>query len=354
MGWLDKTLKQESTQADRVVSAVVNPEELGALDGIVSRLSAKYDELVAKAIFEGAPSHANCVERENVLKCQINEEYNAESFRVTGRIEQNGDDNIAVRRRIMNRQLEARNGHLYGRFCKALSSVVHPSAHNHGTSQYLTGGLNLIAEAEYYDFTPSSCVCLSMFNSSYQQGRTYMRVWDNRMEYNFPLAPFACCTNSELCVIDQIVTTYFDRPPFRSGMLCWIIPCDCYGPPVIFIEKPTCLCLDLSPYFGQLLMQSSANCFNCKIWLCCGGPCYKHCAVPMSCGIKNGEFLINRYKQAVDSYRIKHNISKREVAVFHILGTNSTEKTTTEHGRGTAKVTPACQDLDNIAMKAHR
>lgn len=193
---------------------------------------------------------------------------------------------------------------------------------NHGTSQYMTGGLTLVAEADYYDFAPASCCCLSFLNSSFQQGRTYLRVWDNRMEKNFPVAPFGCFTTSELCVVDQVQTTYYDRPPFRSGMCCWICPVTCCGPPVIFVKKPMCFCCDLSPYFGQQLMSAPCNYYNLKTCCCCGEPCYVDSALPISMGLKDGDALMAKFQASVDSYRIKHALPEKEMAIFRVVTDN--------------------------------
>ena len=191
------------------------------------------------------------------------------------------------------------------------------------TKKYRTGGTTLVVEAEYYDFAPASCVCLGYFVSSYQQGRTYLRVWDNRMEINFPLAPFGCCTANELCVTDIISTVYFDRSPFRSGMICFCIPITCCGPPVIFVKKPAMACCDLSPYFGQTLMAAPCNVWGLRQYCIFGEPCYMQCAYPISGGLKDGEVFLGKMKGAVDSYAAKHNLGSSEMATFDIVSDNA-------------------------------
>ena len=91
-------------------------------------MTGKYDRHIASASFEGVPTPEECTERENALKAEINGEYNTESLQLTGRTAPDGDDNVAVRRRIMNRQLEARNGNLYARFGEAVNSLVEQAA----------------------------------------------------------------------------------------------------------------------------------------------------------------------------------------------------------------------------------
>lgn len=186
----------------------------------------------------------------------------------------------------------------------------------HGDSEYISGGVTLVAEAEYYDFAPAPCSLLICCNSKFQQGRTYFRVWDNRVEMNFPFAPFMSCTFSELCVTDIVTTYYFDRRPFRSGMCCFCIPCTCCGPPVIFNQVPKCCGIDLSSCFGQQIMAAPHNCCGLKTYLCCGKPCYYSFALPLTAGIKNGgEFLV-QFRNAVDAYAQKHRLSKDQMAIF--------------------------------------
>lgn len=180
-----------------------------------------------------------------------------------------------------------------------------------------------MVEAEYYDFAPASCVCFGPCQSTYQQGRTYLRVWDNRMEMNFPIAPFGCFTCNELCITDMVQTVYYDRQPFRSGMCCFCCPMTCCGPPVIFVKKPMLLCIDCSPYCGQQLMAAPCNVWGCKQHIVCGEPCYLQCAIPISGGIKDGEKFIAKMKGAVDTYANKHNLGSSQMATFDIVADNA-------------------------------
>ncbi len=186
----------------------------------------------------------------------------------------------------------------------------------------MTGGTTLVAEAEFYDFAPASCVCLGCCVSKFQQGRTYLRVWDNRMELNSPLAPFGCLTSSELCIADNVHTTYFDRQPFRSGMCCWVCPVTCCGPPVVFVKKPAFLCCDLSPYFGQQLMSAPCNYYNMRTLCCVGEPCYVDSALAIVSGIKDGDALLSKLQSTVDSYAKKHALSEPQMAIFRVVSDN--------------------------------
>jgi hypothetical protein len=80
-----------------------------------------------------------------------------------------------------------------------------------------------IYAAEFQDFAPAPCVCYNFCISADQKQRTYARIYENKLEYNYPFAPF-CCLTSELCLHDNIMVHYFDKPPSRSGLVCgeWI------------------------------------------------------------------------------------------------------------------------------------
>ena len=108
----------------------------------------------------------------------------------------------------------------------------------HGTSKYMApGNAALIAEAEFEDFAPglahdpvceflltyplsaaAPCICCGCIVSPDQKARTYARVYENKLEVNYPLAPF-CCLTSELCINDRIKVWYYDKTPSRVGLL---------------------------------------------------------------------------------------------------------------------------------------
>ena len=70
-------------------------------------------------------------------------------------------------------------------------------------------------------------------------------------------------------------------------------------------------------------MASPANFFGCRVWVCCGGPCYQSCAIPISGGLKDGDVFIGKMKAAVDSYAAKHNLSSEQMATFDIVSDNA-------------------------------
>ena len=115
----------------------------------------------------------------------------------------------------------------------------------------------MLAQAEFVPFAPAPCVCCSGCHSDEARARTYAHVYENRIERNYPAAPFACCT-SEVCIVDRVWVTYFDRPPMRAGMCCFCIPATCCGPPVIYSKTPKCCCFDLTPCYGQAVLAAPA------------------------------------------------------------------------------------------------
>jgi len=189
----------------------------------------------------------------------------------------------------------------------------------HGDSEYIQGGVTLIAEAEFYNFAPAPCSWLICCNSKYQQGRTYFRVWDNRFESNYPFAPFMCLTCSEVCVTDIVTTSYFDRQPHRSGMCCFCIPCTCCGPPVLFNSHPKCCFVDCSDCCGQSIMAAPHICCGLKQYCICGKPCYFSAALPLVQGIKNGDVFLQQFKAAVDTYAMKHRLPVEQMAIFTVV-----------------------------------
>jgi hypothetical protein len=67
------------------------------------------------------PCPTDCIAAEEGWRAQLVAEYNQRSRDVTHRTETANDDgNIAVRRRILNRQINARHGQLYARFSGAI------------------------------------------------------------------------------------------------------------------------------------------------------------------------------------------------------------------------------------------
>jgi len=204
-------------------------------------------------------------------------------------------------------------------------SSVQPTAVKpklHGSSKYMSpGNAALVAEAEFQDFAPACCSIFACMVPDDQKARTYARVYENKLEANYPFAPF-CCATTELCIVDNIHTYYFDKPPARSGLCFGCIPATCLGPPVIFSSKPKCFSLDLTWLCGENIRSSPCDCFGLKAYICCGNPCYVRASTPLLSGLKNSEIFLSAFKQAVDAYRHKHNLSGDQMAVFQDVNDN--------------------------------
>jgi hypothetical protein len=191
----------------------------------------------------------------------------------------------------------------------------------HGKSKYIQcENPASLADCEFQDFAPAPCVCCGCCAPQTAKDRKYARVYENRFEANFPIAPFGPCTCDEKCIIDQVVTVYHDRVPSRAGMCCYIIPCICCGPPVIYVQKPMCCCcIDVSHWFGETIMYAPCNCFGLKKYLCCGGPCYAYCGSGMFGGVKDGINFLSVWSMALNKYFAKNNIDKAEKAIFEAV-----------------------------------
>jgi len=116
MGWMDKALNT----IGKAAGAIANPFELGDLDNIVNDLARKYDNLISSATNPDVPSEADCNAAEDGWRAMLIAEYDEQSRAVCRRTQANDDDNIAVRRRILNRQFNARHGQLYARYTGAI------------------------------------------------------------------------------------------------------------------------------------------------------------------------------------------------------------------------------------------
>jgi hypothetical protein len=183
------------------------------------------------------------------------------------------------------------NGSVYGR-----SIFQVPNSHN-----------RLVTEADHEEFAPNKCICCTQCVGDQTRARTYARVYENRMETNYPYSPW-CCFTPEYCIVDNVTVYYFDKGP--SQQLCGghYVECDCLGPlcgpPVVFVNVPRCCCntVDLRPCFGETLFAAPCDCYGLRCCICIGRPCYQKCACPLAGPIKNGSLFLERYRGAVDDY----------------------------------------------------
>ena len=158
----------------------------------------------------------------------------------------------------------------------------------HGTASGIQGGNTLVGSAEFAEFAPL-CFGFNWLNSKFAQARTFFRVYDNRIEGNFPIAPCMCLTCTEQCINDRSYLAFYDRHPFRSTYVCGLFPLNIFGPPVIFVKKSVCcFFFDLSPYCGSNIRFSPCNCYGIGYMFCCGsccGPCYEGFSYPLLSGL---------------------------------------------------------------------
>lgn len=176
----------------------------------------------------------------------------------------------------------------------------------HGKSRYMALEQDgSIVAAEFHDFAPANNVCCACLAPDAARERTYFHVFANKAETNVPLYPCGPCS-TENCLIDRVQTWYFDKPPHRTGMCCFCIPGTCCGPPVMFSVTPyLCPCgiCPLSEYCGDSIWHSPCDMFGCQKCICCGGPCYQWCALPIMLGVKNPDAFLAKYKKVLELFK---------------------------------------------------
>lgn len=180
-------------------------------------------------------------------------------------------------------------------------------------------GSRLLAEAEFEEFAPCPCVCYQCFVPDKARSRSYARVYDNRLEINSIQFPCLCCSK-ERCIRDSSMNYFFDQAPSRAGMYCYVIPCICCGPPVVFTKKPRCCCalIDTRPCFGEMIFHSPCSCYDVKCCLACGPPCYQCTATPMLVAVKNGEQFLGKWRGALEVYEQEKGIPPDQVTRFRL------------------------------------
>ena len=165
----------------------------------------------------------------------------------------------------------------------------------------------LVAEAEFENFAPKTCICCQQCVGDQQRARTFARVYENRLEVNTPWAPW-CCWTPEYCITDQVQVHYFDNGPSqafcgdRAELDCLAEVC---GHPVVFVQVPRCCCnlVDLRPCYGERAYAAPCTCCELRWpWICIGKPCYECFACPFIHSLKNGKEFMAKYRGAVDTY----------------------------------------------------
>ena len=174
--------------------------------------------------------------------------------------------------------------------------------------------VKILGRAEF--MTTCTDVCLGPVAKT----RQYAYVQENRLETNSPFGMFGPCTCADVCTVDVIGVTYFDRPPTRVGMCCWVIPATCCGPPVIYSYAPSCCgVVSLVPCCGVTIKAAPCNCYNLKTCICLGQPCYDSFGSPILTSLSEPGALafIQAYSNAVNAYKGKpHGVGAGEFAQF--------------------------------------
>jgi hypothetical protein len=186
-----------------------------------------------------------------------------------------------------------------------------------GTSNFIrgtgpTGESVIVAEADHMQF----CPCLGCCQSDHLLKRTYTKVYDGFIEANRPIS--LCCFDhcfGEMCVLDMIGKTYFDRPPFLQPLGCIS---KCCGPPVIFIgERPVFCCgfIDCTDNCGIPIAAAPHTCCNCKACIFCGPKCYRTFALPYMSGLKEPSTFLAKMAAALKNYAGRNNIPNDQMAI---------------------------------------
>jgi hypothetical protein len=164
------------------------------------------------------------------------------------------------------------------------------------------------------------CSCCACCVSDMQRERMHLHIYDNRLVFNKPVSPFMCLASDVRCIKDCIFTLPYDQPPFTSGLApfpCCCIPCTCCGPPVLFTHNPKlCGCIDIAPCFGEQIKAAPCDLCGCKMYLCCGNPCYVGLSVPLATGADDSKVFIAHLKKHVNAFQEKHGMPKNQCAIF--------------------------------------
>jgi hypothetical protein len=117
-----KKLKEKGASAgESIVDAAKNPFELKELDEIVANLLEDCDKAIDKHTEPLQKEQADAVERE--LFERLNNKYDEKAKKKLDRECEDEQDNIAVRKRILNRGLDARAGKIYSKFSTDVTAL---------------------------------------------------------------------------------------------------------------------------------------------------------------------------------------------------------------------------------------
>ena len=87
---------------------------------------------------------------------------------------------------------------------------------------------------------PCSCLCFPTVSSKAAQS-TYVRVYANRIEYNYPLTTISWDCSCH--VVDQVKTIYFDRN--QMNQVYTLEGCICDYDKTVILKRPCTNCADV-------------------------------------------------------------------------------------------------------------
>jgi hypothetical protein len=213
-----------------------------------------------------------------------------------------------------------------------------------------------LARAEFYDFFPLATNCEQYIcdcgGHKAAHERSYLYVFDDRIEFNAPIIPFSCLT-TESCVLDNVQVHYHDKSfSVRKFFCCFPIPSALCGGPVVRAKKHyyweccCCQCGGMSRMRGESIVVAKAS--LCLLHPpCCVDRCYMQiskivgvlccplelcpCVAAFFCpcvskllnfsevvisGIHNSDAVVEKWAQAVHDYHELKGIAPDKTSVF--------------------------------------
>lgn len=117
--------KKMEKDLQKAAHNMANPNELGQLDELVEGLVKNYDKFLSGLQNDGTPyTREQAAEEEEKHFATLNEEYDRKAVAICNRQPKNKDDNISVRKRQLNRQLESRRGKLFSKFASEVEALT--------------------------------------------------------------------------------------------------------------------------------------------------------------------------------------------------------------------------------------
>ena len=124
MGFFNKLKNEAKAKMDRAAKTIAHPTELRDLDKIVNDLVTTMDVLILQFENDGTPpNEEQATAWEDEKFGELNSTYDERAKESTGRDPKDDKDSMSVRKRQLNRALQARRGKLFGRFSEAVGNL---------------------------------------------------------------------------------------------------------------------------------------------------------------------------------------------------------------------------------------